>query len=239
MTAKSSTEIFDENFPLIMKDVATAAEKSGRSLSDITVLAATKTVSAETVNHALDNGLVFIGENKVQELLDKFPNINGGRRHFIGHLQTNKVKYIIDKVEMIESVDSLKLVAEIDKRAASHGITMDVLVEVNVGDEDAKSGFAVNEVEEALRKMSELKNIRVKGLMTIPPQCDEQEVRKYFKKMKQLFVDIRGKNIDNISMEYLSMGMSADFAPAIEEGANIVRIGTALFGARYYLRSDL
>ena len=217
-----------------MEDIAAAAKESGRSADDIILLGATKTVSAEAVNHALKNGLKYIGENKVQELLDKFPKLSGGNRHFIGHLQTNKVKYIIDKVEMIESVSSVKLAREIDRRARDFGKTMDILLEVNIGGEESKSGFGPEELEGALAEINELKNVKIKGLMTIPPAGTPEDTRKYFLKMQQLFVDISAKNIDNVSMVYLSMGMSSDFAEAIRCGANIVRVGTSLFGARYY-----
>lgn len=234
MTEKSSISIFDMNFPEIKTDIAKAAEESGRKAEDIILLAATKTVDADTVNHAIKAGLDYIGENKVQELLDKFPSIEGAHRHFIGHLQTNKVKYVVDKVEMIESVHSIKLATEIDRRSAIIGKTMDILLEVNIGGEEAKSGFSPEELENAVEEISHLKNVKIRGLMTIPPFVDNEEVRKYFLKMQQLFVDISGKNIDNVSMDYLSMGMSSDFAEAIRCGANIVRIGTSLFGARYY-----
>ncbi len=235
MTEKSSNSIFDENYPKILADIAKAAERSGRKPEDIILLGATKTVPAEAVNHAISGGLAFIGENKVQELLDKWPLIEGDvHSHFIGHLQTNKVKYIIDKVEMIESVHSIKLAEEINKRAAGIGKTMDILLEVNIGGEESKSGFAPNEVESAVKSIAKLENVKVRGLMTIPPVSEGDELKKYFTKMKELFVDIRDKNIDNIYMDYLSMGMSSDFAEAILCGANIVRVGTSLFGARYY-----
>ena len=235
MTEKSSNSIFDENYPKILADIAIAAEKSGRRPEDIILLGATKTVSAEAVNHAISGGLGYIGENKVQELLDKWPYIEGEvHRHFIGHLQTNKVKYIIDKVEMIESVHSVKLAEEINKRARAIDKIMDILLEVNIGAEESKSGFAPSELESAIKAISKLENVKVRGLMTIPPVSEGEELKKYFTKMQELFVDIRDKNIDNICMDYLSMGMSSDFAEAILCGANIVRVGTSLFGARYY-----
>lgn len=234
MTEKSSIEIFDINYPAILADIEAAAIESGRRKEDIILLAATKTVDAKTVNYAIENGLSYIGENKVQELLDKFPDIKGAHRHFIGHLQTNKVKYIVDKVEMIESVHSVKLAGEIDKRCQNAGKVMDILLEVNIGGEEAKSGFTPEELLDAVYTIAKLKNVKIKGLMTIPPAVSEEKVRKYFIKMHQLFVDISAKNIDNIDMKYLSMGMSSDFAEAIRCGANIVRIGTSLFGARYY-----
>ncbi len=235
MTEKSYNSIFDENYPKIMADIARAAESSGRRPEDIILLGATKTVPAEAVNYAISKGIRFIGENKVQELLDKWPKLQGEvGRHFIGHLQTNKVKYIIDKVEMIESVDSVKLAQEINKRAAAIGKTMDILLEVNIGAEESKSGFSPNELKEAVRAVSKFENVRIKGLMTIPPIAEGEELKKYFIKMQELFVDIRAENIDNVYMDYLSMGMSSDFVEAILCGANIVRVGTSLFGARYY-----
>jgi len=156
-------------------------------------------------------------------------------KHFIGHLQTNKVKDIIEKVELIQSVDSLKLAREISKQAVKKGKVMNILLEVNIGGEESKWGFEPQTLEQNLREISALPNISVKGLMAIPPICNEaEENRKYFKKMHNLFVDIREKKIDNSSMEILSMGMSDDFSVAIEEGANLVRVGTALFGKRIY-----
>ena len=231
MTERSSAKIFDENFSRIKEEIAEAAKKSGRNPQDITLLAATKTVDVEIINHAIKNGIDYIGENKVQELTAKNDFYLPVHKHFIGHLQTNKVKYIIDKVELIESVDSIKLAREISKEAKKRGIVMDILLEINIGNEESKSGFKAEEVIAAAREISALDGVRIEGIMAIPPICeDEQILRGYFKKMRKLFVDIEEEKIDNSSMKILSMGMSDDFAVAIEEGANLVRIGTALFG---------
>lgn len=242
MTEKLSTEeiaektkIFDENFKDIKERVAAAAERSGRSPQDIILLAATKTVPVEVVNHAIEKGLSYIGENRVQEFLSKEAALLPVHRHLIGHLQTNKVRDIVGRVEMIESVDSLKLAREISKQSEKLGITTDILIEVNIGSEESKSGVAPEILEETVEEIAKLPFVKIRGLMAIPPICSENaQIRKYFKKMQQIFVDMRGKNIDNSSMEYLSMGMSHDFEIAIEEGANIVRVGTLLFGKRNY-----
>ncbi len=242
MTEKLSTEllekcsIFDENYGEIKQNIAKAALKSGRSPEDIILLAATKTVPAEVINHAIQNGIDYIGENRVQELLSKKDDLSTeAHRHFIGHLQTNKVKDIVGEVEMIESVHSLKLALEIDRQARRLGKVMDVLVEVNIGNEESKSGFSESEVEAAILEMAKMPNIKVKGLMTIPPICEnKQESARFFAKMSKLFIDIRAKIKDNVNIVYLSMGMSDDYEEAILHGANIVRIGTALFGRRNY-----
>ena len=235
MTERSSVKIFDENYSRIKEEISAAAQKSGRKPQDITLLAATKTVDVEIINHAIKNGIDYIGENRVQELTAKNDFYLPVHKHFIGHLQTNKVKYIIDKVELIESVDSLRLAKEISKEAVKHGKVMDILLEINIGNEESKSGFRAEEVIDSAKEISKLVGVRIQGIMAIPPICeDEQILRGYFKKMSKLFVDIGNEKIDNSSMKILSMGMSDDFAVAIEEGANLVRIGTALFGRRNY-----
>ena len=235
MMEKLSAKEFDLNFEAVTSAVSAAAQKSGRNAEDIILLAATKTVDIDTINYAIDKGLKYIGENKVQEFLSKYENLNPVTQHFIGHLQTNKVKDIVGKVSLIQSVDSLKLAKEISKQAKKLGIVVDILLEVNIGGEESKWGFTPEDTENALKEVVSYGNLRVKGLMTIPPICNSaEENRKYFKKMYNLFIDIRDKNIDNSNMEILSMGMSDDFAIAIEEGANLVRVGTALFGRRVY-----
>lgn len=232
---KLSAEEFDRNYKDVMGRLYAAAEKSGRSAEDITLLAATKTVDADTVNYAIKRGITHIGENRVQELLSKYSLLSPVHSHFIGHLQTNKVKDIIDKVEMIESVDSIRLAEEISKQAGKRGIVMDALAEINIGGEQSKSGFAPEDVENAVREIAKLPNIRIKGLMCIPPVANmPEEARKYFRKMYKLFLDIGAKNIDNSCMSVLSMGMSGDFDIAVSEGANLVRVGTSLFGKRNY-----
>lgn len=236
MTEKTSELVVLENLNVIRDRVAVAAEKSGRSAEDVRIMAVTKTVPTELVNIAINNGINLLGENRVQEYLDKRDSyVQGTETHFIGHLQTNKVKYIIDKVSMIQSVDSVKLAKEISKNAVKNNLTMDVLVEINIGDEDSKSGIEADGAEDLIREIAELEAIRVKGIMSIPPICEKKEQSlNYFSRLRQIFVDIGAKNIDNVYMEYLSMGMSQDFEAAIEMGANIVRIGSALFGQRQY-----
>lgn len=235
MMEKLSAEEFDLNYERVLEKLEIAAEKSGRDKKKITLLAATKTVDPDTINYAIEKGITHIGENRVQELLSKHSLLKPAHSHFIGHLQTNKVKDIIDKVEMIESVDSLKLANEISKQALKRGITMDVLLEVNIGGEESKSGFTPEEVEKAVEEVAKLPAIRVKGLMAIPPAADlPEESRKYFRKMYKLFIDIQGKTIDNSNMSVLSMGMSNDFDIAAQEGATLVRVGTSLFGRRIY-----
>ncbi len=225
------------NYYTIEERIAEAASKVGKSRDDITFLAATKTVDAEVINYAISLGLKYIGENKAQELLSKYDkyNLNDASLQFIGHLQTNKVRQIIDKVDMIQSVDSVKLAKEISKQSAKNNLTTNVLVEVNIGSEENKSGVMPDGLLELLDEIKDFENISVKGLMTIPPICDsKQKISKFFDKMNNIFIDISGKNIDNISMDILSMGMSADYYEAILSGANMVRVGSSLFGARNY-----
>ncbi len=236
MMEKLSAKEFDLNYETVLNKYNAALSKVGKKSEDVILLAATKTVDVDTINYAIEKGITHIGENKVQELLSKQDKIIKVHHHFIGHLQTNKVKDIIDKVELIHSVDSLKLAKEISKQAEKKNKVMDILLEVNVGDEESKWGFEFDNIEAAINEITLLPNVRICGLMAIPPICNEpEENRKYFKKMYQLFADIKTKNIDNCFMNYLSMGMSDDFDVAIEEGANLVRVGTALFGKRYYI----
>lgn len=225
-----------ENYKRIKSDVVETAIKAGRDPKDVRLMCVTKTVEAEYINPVLDLGADLIGENRVQEYMGKKDvlHLDGVEKHIIGHLQTNKVKYIAGEVDMIESVDSIKLAKEISKESKKHDVTTSVLVEVNVGKEDSKSGIYIEGLEELLYEIAELDNIKVKGLMTIPPICDDAEVRKYFASMHQSFEDIKAKGIANIDMEILSMGMSGDYEAAILEGSNIVRVGSAIFGARKY-----
>ena len=235
MMEKSSIDIFDENYLQIVENIKNTVQKSGREPSDIMLLAATKTVDVKVINHAIESGIKYIGENRVQEFLSKYEEYSPVDMHFIGHLQTNKVKDIIDKVSLIHSVDSYRLAEEISKQATKRNITMDILLEVNIGDEQSKSGFKYDEVVDAVQKIAQLDGVRIKGLMAIPPICETAEKnRPYFAKMNKLFIDIATKKIDNSSMDILSMGMSDDYQVAIEEGANMVRLGTALFGRRNY-----
>ena len=233
--ARLSDKDFDINFKEIKNNIAHAAEKSGRNAKDIILLAATKTVEVDRINYAISEGLEYIGENRVQEFLSKKDCLLPCHRHFIGHLQTNKVKDIVPFVELIHSVDSVRLAKEISKQSVKFNKTTDILLEVNVGNEQSKSGFLIEEVENAIIEIAKLPNIHVKGLMAIPPICETAEDnRKYFSIMYKLFIDISTKKIDNSSMDFLSMGMSDDYEVAISEGANIVRVGSALFGKRIY-----
>lgn len=221
----------------ITSRIARAAEASGRKAEDITLLAATKTVEPEVINYAVSLGLRYIGENKVQELLSKYEyyDLEHCDLQFIGHLQTNKVRQIVGKVSMIQSVDSFKLAGEISKQSAKNGITTDVLIEVNIGREENKSGVMPEELEELIAQSAALDSIRIRGLMAVPPICDKKaEICNFFDKMHHLFIDISDKTLDNVSMDFLSMGMSDDFEEAILSGANMVRVGSRLFGARIY-----
>lgn len=241
MTEKSSIEArfkdIEYNIDVIRERIAEAAQKSGRKPEDITLMAVTKTVQPIFINHAIEYGIDLIGENKVQEFLSKeeFLKLDSCKSHLIGHLQTNKVRQIVGKVDMIQSVDSIKLAGEIDKQSAKRDIVTKCLVEVNIGGEESKTGLDKELLEETLYRISEMKNIKVCGLMTVPPICDsESELNGYFSKMYRMFVDIRDKKMDNISMDILSMGMSSDYESAILNGADLVRVGSAIFGARIY-----
>ena len=225
------------NYQTICENIQRAAESVGKTSSDIIFLAATKTVDALTINHAISLGLKYIGENRVQELLSKYDDydLDHTSLQFIGHLQSNKVRQIVGKVDLIQSVDSVKLAKEISRQSEKLGITTDILLEVNIGREENKSGVMPEALDELIGEVREIPHIRVKGLMTIPPICENaQENFKFFTNMHDIFIDIKGKNIDNISMDILSMGMSDDYEEAIKCGASMVRVGSALFGARKY-----
>lgn len=224
-------------YEAVRERVETACVKSGRDPREVTLIGVTKTVAPELINAALRAGLTHIGENRVQEYMGKKDalELNGVTRHLIGHLQTNKVKTIVGEVDMIQSVDSLRLATAIDTAAAARGIVMPILVEVNIGEEESKTGIHAAQLEGLLRQIGAFSHISVQGLMTIPPISDTQaKKRHYFSKMQQLFIDIQRKNIDNITMNVLSMGMSDDFECAIAEGSTMVRVGTAIFGRRQY-----
>ena len=225
------------NYNHIKERIAEAAVKSGRNPEDITFLSATKTVEPEYINYAISLGLDHIGENKVQELLSKYEeyNLENCSLQFIGHLQSNKVRQIVGKVDLIQSVDSLKLAKEISRVSQNKNVTTDILVEVNIGKEENKSGVMPEKLEELLWQIKELPSINIKGLMTIPPICDDNDkIRRIFCDMHKMFLDISSKKLDNVSMDILSMGMSGDYYEAILEGATMVRIGSALFGKRIY-----
>lgn len=238
MTEKSSINtLVADNLAYIRQEMESACQKVGRSPTDVRLLAVTKTVEPERINAAILAGVRQIGENRVQEFLKKKDDLNlvGVEAHLIGHLQTNKVRQIVGQVQMIQSVDSVRLAQAIAKRSDELGIVTPVLVEVNIGGEEAKSGVAPAELEQLLEEIAPLNGIHVNGLMTVPPILrEESEKRRIFSKMYQLFIDIRDKKLDNIDMQELSMGMSGDYREAIMEGSTIVRIGSAIFGARHY-----
>ena len=225
------------NYHHICENIARAAQSVGKTADDIIFLAATKTVEAPVINHAISLGLRYIGENRVQELLSKYDDydLDHASLQFIGHLQTNKVRQIVGKVDLIQSVDSEKLAREISRCSQKLGITTDILLEVNIGREENKSGVLPELLPDLLYQIKDIPAIRVRGLMAIPPICENaQENCKFFDNMRQFFLDIRSENIDNISMDILSMGMSDDYEEAIRCGANMIRVGSALFGARNY-----
>jgi pyridoxal phosphate enzyme (YggS family) len=225
------------NLDVINEKIAESAIKSGRKPSDIQLMAVTKTVDPIFINYALDYGVNMIGENRVQEMLRKKPDLHlqNVQKHLIGHLQTNKAGQIVGEVDMIQSVDSLKIAKEIAKQSAKKGITTDVLLEINIGDEESKTGFSKSEFMENLYQIAEIPQINVKGLMTIPPICDNDVIlREFFENIYNIYVDIKGKKLDNISMNILSMGMSGDYEQAILCGSNLVRIGSSIFGPRIY-----
>lgn len=225
------------NLEIIREKIEKAAAKSGRKFEDIMLVAVSKTVEPEKIIKAIDEGITELGENRVQELTQKYDIINRDCNwHLIGHLQTNKVKYIVDKVKLIHSVDRYSLAAEINDRAKKIGKKVDILVQVNISGEQSKFGVSEKEATKLIRQIAELENLRVRGLMTIAPYTSNPETVRYvFAGLRKLSIDIEKENINNINMEYLSMGMSNDFEVAIEEGANIVRIGTSIFGQRNYL----
>ena len=227
----------EKNIVALRKEIDEAAKLCGRSGKDITLVAATKMNDASRVREAVAAGVDVCGENRVQELLEKYEAgaYEGAPLHFIGTLQTNKVKYLVGKVDLIQSVNSLKLAREISKCAEKLGIVQDILIEINIGGEESKSGADEESAHELCREIGKLPALSVRGLMTIPPICtDEEELKRFFVKMKELFIDIGAKKYDNINMEILSMGMSGDYKTAISCGANMVRVGTAIFGARNY-----
>ncbi|MCQ2547889.1 MAG: YggS family pyridoxal phosphate-dependent enzyme [Clostridia bacterium] len=224
------------NLEYINKTIADAAIRSGRKPEDIMLLAVTKTHEAPEMNEVIDCGVENIGENKVQEITRKYDDVKPAKWHLIGHLQTNKVKYIIDKVEMIHSVDSLHLAQEIDKRAKQHGLVMKILVQVNVAEEESKFGITSQETDKLINDILEnCPNVKICGIMCIAPFVDdEEEARPYFREAKQIYDSYLGDTREGMDFKYLSMGMSNDYEVAIEEGSNLVRVGTAIFGARDY-----
>ncbi len=230
--------VITENIKRIKAEIAEAAIKSGRSPDDVRLMAVTKTVCTEYINHAISEcDINLIGENKVQEFLSKKDALilDGVEKHLIGHLQTNKVKKIVGQVDMIQSVDSLRVAQSISAEAVKNGINTQILLEINIGDEESKTGFDKAEFSESLTEISLLPNITVKGLMTIPPICDSVvELENYFERMSNYYNEIKSNNFANFDFEILSMGMSGDYKEAILHGSNLVRVGSAIFGARIY-----
>ena len=225
-----------ENLKYVNERIQKSCLKAGRDEKEVTLIAVSKTKPVPDLMEAYREGCREFGENKVQELVDKYEVMPKDIHwHMIGHLQTNKVKYIVDKVTMIHSVDSIKLAREISKEAQKKQVTVSILIEVNVAGEESKFGVSMEEAEPLIRKIALLDGIKICGLMTIAPYVeDEEKNRQYFADLKQLSVDIATKNIDNVNMNVLSMGMTGDYAVAIEEGATYVRVGTGIFGERHY-----
>ena len=226
-----------ENMRAVEDRIAAACQEAGRKPEDVTLIAVSKTKPVEMLREAYECGCRDFGENKVQELLDKYEVMPRDIRwHMIGHLQRNKVKYIVDKVYLIHSVDSLRLAEEISKEAGKKNVCVNILVEVNVANEETKFGTTCEDAKQLVQDIAKLPNICVKGLMTIAPFVENAEKnRPFFSKLKKISVDIMGENIDNITMENLSMGMTGDYAVAVSEGATCVRVGTGIFGVRQYM----
>ena len=227
-----------ENIARIKKEMQEAALAAGRDPKEILLCAATKMNDAQAVREAIAGGVDCCGENRVQELTQKMGEnaYEGAPVHFIGHLQTNKVKQVVGKVDLIQSVGSERLLAAIDKEAAKQGICQDILLEINIGREESKSGFMTEELTSVLEKMGEFSHIRVRGLMAIPPICQNSaDSRKFFQEMCNLSVDITAKKYDNVWVDIMSMGMSDDFREAIACGSTMIRVGTAIFGPRNYI----
>jgi pyridoxal phosphate enzyme (YggS family) len=221
-----------DNLETINKKIKAAALKVNRDPQEIKLVAVTKTATLEQIKEAINEGVKIIGENKVQEAMEKYQVLTTEVKwHLIGHLQTNKVKYAVEIFDLIHSVDSIKLAKEIDKRSVQFKKIIDVLIEINISGEETKYGYNPEKVEAFLKEISEFSGIRVRGLMTIAPiSKNKEEVRPYFRRLRELSERIRDKNIKNIKMDYLSMGMTDDFEIAIEEGTNMVRIGRGIFG---------
>lgn len=231
-TDKGNFNFIIENYREICYNIENAKVKYNRDSENVKIMAVTKTVSPDKINAAIDCGITLLGENRVQEYLSKKDMYLPCETHFIGHLQTNKVKYIINDVSMIQSVDSIKLAREISRQATKNGRQMDVLVEVNIGEETSKSGVLSAGADELVREIAMLDGISVKGLMAIPPINSDDCI---YQSLKELFDKIKDENIPGVSMDVLSVGMSGDYEKAVKYGSNLVRIGTKLFGARKYM----
>lgn len=228
-----------ENLAQVQKNIEESCGNVNRDPGEVTLIAVSKTKPVEMLREAYDAGARVFGENKVQEIVDKYDHMPSDVKwHMIGHLQRNKVKYIVDKVAMIHSVDSFRLAETIEKEAAKKNVTVPILIEVNVAQEESKYGLKPEEVLPFIEEIADFSHIQIKGLMTIAPYVENaEENRRYFSKLKQLSVDIMHKNIDNIKMNTLSMGMTGDYEVAVEEGATFVRVGTGIFGERDYTKN--
>ncbi|MCJ7965978.1 MAG: YggS family pyridoxal phosphate-dependent enzyme [Eubacterium sp.] len=228
--------MIQENIKLVEENIKKACEKVGRDVNEVTLIAVSKTKPYTAIEEALPTGVKDYGENKVQELCDKYEILPKDIKwHMIGHLQRNKVKYLVGKVFLIHSVDSIRLAEQIEKEYAKADEIANILIEVNMAQEESKFGITSEETEQLVREIAKFPHIRIKGLMTIAPYTDNPESnRVYFRNMKKLSVDIENKNIDNVSMSVLSMGMTGDYQVAVEEGATLVRVGTGIFGERNY-----
>ena len=220
----------------VRKAICDSARRAGREESEVTLIAVTKTYSPDVINEAISLGVTDIGENKVQEILEKYDRVKPVRWHLIGHLQSNKVKYIIDKVCMIHSVDSFRLMDEIERQAELHGVdSIDVLIQVNISGEESKFGIKPEELEEFFIKCTQMQHVKIRGLMTIlPKDCDYVTKKLLFCNINKIFLDNSAKTYHNVSMDVLSMGMSGDFETAVECGSTMVRIGSRIFGERCY-----
>ena len=225
-----------ENLEEVEEKIAKACERAGRAREEVTLIAVSKTKPVEMLQEIYDEGIRDFGENKVQELTEKYEVMPKDMKwHMIGHLQRNKVKYIVDKVALIHSVDSLRLAETIENEAAKHNVTVPILIEVNVAQEESKFGLKTEEVLSLVESVAALPHINIKGLMTIAPYVeDPEENRGIFRQLKKLSVDIAAKNINNVNMSVLSMGMTGDYQVAVQEGATMVRVGTGIFGERNY-----
>lgn len=224
-----------DNLKKVRENIKRAAEQAGRMPEEVTLVAVTKTHGPDLINEAIDCGVTDIGENKVQEILEKYDAVKPVRWHMIGHLQTNKVKYIIDKVCLIHSVDSIRLMDEINRQAEKHGLVMDILIQVNISGEESKFGIHPRELDAFLAHAGTLPNIHVRGLMAVMPKINSNMSNVlHFVNINNIYIDIMQKKLHNISMNYLSVGMSGDYEIAIAHGSNMVRIGSAIFGLRNY-----
>lgn len=223
-----------ENLEEVREKIRQACQRSGRREEDVTLISVSKTKPVEMLREAYEAGSRDFGENRVQEIMEKYGQMpEDVRWHMIGHLQKNKVRQVIDKAVLIHSVDTVELAEQIEKDAGKRDLTVDILLEVNVAEEESKFGFRTEEVEAAVMKIKEFPHVHIKGLMTIAPfVSNSEDNREVFKKLYQLYVDIRSKNIDNVNMSVLSMGMTGDYEVAVEEGATMIRVGTGIFGAR-------